>query len=100
MVHRLRTELAALRTRDRDDAKLLELAIAAERDLRSAEGTSDPARSILVPVGLSHDGVAIELFTTITTVGTPLDITLQELRIETLFPANAAARAWLAGGLD
>ena len=100
MVHRLRTELAALRTRDRDDAKLLELAIAAERDLRPAEATSDPARSILVPVGLSHDGVVIELFTTITTVGTPLDITLQELRIETLFPANAAARAWLAGGLD
>ena len=34
----------------------------------------------------------MSLFTTITTLGTPLDITLQELRIETLFPADAASK--------
>jgi len=32
------------------------------------------------------------MFTTITTLGTPLDITLQELRIETLFPASGHDR--------
>jgi hypothetical protein len=36
------------------------------------------------------------MFTTITTVGTPLDITLQELRIESLFPATAAGRRALS----
>jgi hypothetical protein len=28
------------------------------------------------------------LFTAITTLGTPLDVTLQELRIESFFPAD------------
>lgn len=33
--------------------------------------------------------------TTIATLGTPLDVTLQELRIETLFPADARTRQTL-----
>ena len=32
-------------------------------------------------------------FSTLTTLGTPLDVALQELRIETLFPADKATRA-------
>lgn len=32
-------------------------------------------------------------FSTLTTLGTPLDVALQELRIETLFPADEATRA-------
>jgi transcriptional regulator with XRE-family HTH domain len=35
------------------------------------------------------DGLRLNLFSTITTLGTPCDITLQELRIESLFPADA-----------
>lgn len=31
-------------------------------------------------------------FSTLTTLGTPLDVALQELRIETLFPADEATR--------
>jgi transcriptional regulator with XRE-family HTH domain len=95
LVHRLRHELAALHTRDAEDAKLLELAIVAGGELGVVAAAPAP-QAILVPVKLRRGGVEIELFTTITTVGTPLDITLQELRIETLFPANAAARRWLA----
>ena len=34
------------------------------------------------------DGVRASFFTTITTLGTPLDLTTQELRIESLFPAD------------
>lgn len=41
-----------------------------------------------------------DLFTTITTLGTPLDITLQELRIETLFRVNGSARAALRAAVD
>jgi hypothetical protein len=35
----------------------------------------------------------LRLFSTLTTLGTPLDVGLQELRIETLFPADEATRA-------
>jgi hypothetical protein len=35
----------------------------------------------------------IRLFSTLTTLGTPLDVALQELRIETFFPADEATRA-------
>ena len=42
--------------------------------------------------------VALELFTMIATLGTPQDITLQELRIESFFPMDAdtarVLRAW------
>ena len=34
----------------------------------------------------------LRLFSTLTTLGTPMDIGLQELRIETLFPADEATR--------
>ena len=34
----------------------------------------------------------LRLFSTLTTLGTPLDVALQELRIETLFPADEATR--------
>jgi transcriptional regulator with XRE-family HTH domain len=43
----------------------------------------------------------LKLFTTIATLGTPQDITLQEIRIECFFPADAATeetfRRWAAG---
>lgn len=94
LIQRVRHELAALHTRDAEDAKLLELVIAASGELGVA-ATAPAPQAILVPVRLRRAGVEVELFTTITTVGTPLDITLQELRIETLFPANATARTWL-----
>lgn len=41
------------------------------------------------------DGMRLNLFSTIPTLGTPCDITLQELRIESLFPANAETDALL-----
>ncbi len=34
------------------------------------------------------DGMRLNLFSTITTLGTPCDITLQEMRVESLFPAD------------
>jgi transcriptional regulator with XRE-family HTH domain len=38
------------------------------------------------------DGTTLQLFTTIATLGTPQDITLQELRIESFFPMDDIAR--------
>jgi hypothetical protein len=44
----------------------------------------------MVPVQFAKDDVTISYFSMVTTVGTPHDVTLQELRIESFFPADAA----------
>ena len=36
------------------------------------------------------NGVPLRLFTTIATLGTPHDVTAQEIRIESFFPADEA----------
>lgn len=95
VVRRLRSELSAVRTRDRSDDEMLERVIAAEAELSQSRATTPLPYAILVPVSLRRGELRIELFTTITTLGTPLDITLQELRIETLFPATARSRTAL-----
>jgi transcriptional regulator with XRE-family HTH domain len=47
-----------------------------------------------LPVTLRKDEVELNLFTTITTLGTPHDVTLHELRLETFFPADDASALW------
>ena len=44
----------------------------------------------LLTIELAKDDLVLRFFTTITTLGTPHDITLQELRVECFFPADAA----------
>ncbi len=44
---------------------------------------------------IRKDGLDLRLFSTIMTLGTPQDVTLQELRIETFFPADAASEQLL-----
>jgi len=58
----------------------------------------------LVPVAsicFRHERTVYDFFSTVTTLGTPQDVTLEELRIECFFPANPAteqqARALLGG---
>jgi len=48
----------------------------------------------LLPVALRKDRLELNLFTTITTLGTPHDVTLHELRLESFFPADEASREW------
>lgn len=47
-----------------------------------------------LPVTLRKDALELNLFTTITTLGTPHDVTLHELRLESFFPADEASREW------
>ncbi len=53
--------------------------------------------AVLIPVHLRRDDVELRLFTAVTSLSTPTDVTAQELRIETYFPADDATTAWLAG---
>ena len=52
--------------------------------------TPDFARTPLplLPVVFAKDGRTVSYFSLVTTVGTPQDITLQELRVESFFPAE------------
>jgi transcriptional regulator with XRE-family HTH domain len=52
---------------------------------------------IAVPLKLDIGGNRLSFISTITVFGTPLDVTLSELAIETFFPADEATRAFLAG---
>jgi hypothetical protein len=47
-----------------------------------------------LPFTVRKDGVELNLFTTITTLGTPHDVTVHELRMEAFFPADEATAAW------
>jgi transcriptional regulator with XRE-family HTH domain len=54
----------------------------------------------VLPMHFQKGGITLRLFTTIATLGTPRDITLQELRIESFFPMDdetrEAFRSWAA----
>lgn len=43
---------------------------------------------------LRFDGRELRLFSTITTFGTPMDITLDEVAIESYYPADAGSAAY------
>jgi len=50
---------------------------------------------VCIPVHVKKGDVELRLFTTITTLGTPIDLTAQELRVESYFPADEASDRWL-----
>jgi transcriptional regulator with XRE-family HTH domain len=53
------------------------------------------APRVCITVNLEKDGTKLALFSTLTTLGTPLDVTAQELRIESYFPADDVTGEWL-----
>jgi transcriptional regulator with XRE-family HTH domain len=68
------------------------------REVEGYDGVADLPRrlaptgdDLLVPVHYRWEGVDIRLFGTIATLGAPYDVTLEELRLETLFPADEAS---------
>ena len=58
---------------------------------------ADPSAQLdlLIPVHLRKGDVELRLFTTLTTLGTPVDVTLDELRIESYYPADDVTAKWL-----
>jgi transcriptional regulator with XRE-family HTH domain len=81
-----------------ETAALLERLLSYEgvRPLLRAEAL--PAADPVLPMVFRKGEVSLELFTTIATLGTPQDVTLEELRIESFFPMRddtaAIFRGW------
>jgi transcriptional regulator with XRE-family HTH domain len=69
-----------------------------DRIWQSSSRTTD--HTLLLTIHLQRDDLELKFFSTIATLGTPYDITLQELRIECLFPADETTeRDWQQLGL-
>jgi transcriptional regulator with XRE-family HTH domain len=64
--------------------------------LMQAAAVEDGPRPLL-PIQLRKGDTSLQLFTTIATLGTPQDITVQEIRIECFFPMNEVTAGFFAG---
>jgi len=53
------------------------------------------ADGVVVPLRFRHDDQELRFFSTVATFGTPLDITVAEIVIESFFPADDPTRAFL-----
>jgi len=54
------------------------------------------ANDVLLPIHVRMGDIELRFFSAIMTLGTPQDVTLQELRIETFFPADQASQqTWI-----
>ena len=93
-----RAEARARRCHRRQTAKSL---LKELRGYMGTDGSRAPttvtAGDLLLPIHPKVGDTELRLFSTIMTLGTPHDITLQELRIETFFPADAKSEeVWSA----
>jgi len=62
-----------------------------------APASTPDTRAILVPLRLRARGTVLSLFSTTTMFGTPRDVTLTGLAIESFYPADAPTAAFLRG---
>lgn len=60
-----------------------------------SRGALPDGTDLVLPVDVEIDGQRLSFFTTITTIGAPFDITLEELRLETLLPADPETDVFL-----
>jgi hypothetical protein len=59
-----------------------------------SQGMAGSASTLpMVPMGFINDGAVLNYFSMITTVGAPLTVAAQELRIECMFPADDETEA-------
>jgi transcriptional regulator with XRE-family HTH domain len=83
-----------------ETAALLDRLTAYDGVRAALKAPSEPAAIPILPMHFRKGDTNLRLFTTLATLGTPQDITLQELRIESFFPMDDATaktlRAWAA----
>lgn len=98
LAHRIHQELDAMGPHDPAAAELE--ALLAEKGMPEKGKVLDwddlPGPTL--NVAIEANGVRAAFFTTITTLGTAMDVTLQDLRIETMYPADDATAALFQPG--
>ena len=91
LIHRLREQIDLT-----GDPALVEIAAEAERHLGSSAGKSvreERPAEVLLPLKIRGSGGVLSFFTTTLVFGTPVDVTLSELAIESFFPADGETAA-------
>jgi transcriptional regulator with XRE-family HTH domain len=95
-------QLARLRDRTADDSwAALEREVCGYENVQRllASSSEDSAsQSLLVPCVLMLPSGRVSMFTTLTTFGTPQDVTLEELCIELFYPTDERSELVLRGG--
>ena len=71
--------------------------LAPYQDHKALRAAADMALVPVMPFNMLVNGISISMFTVVATIGTAQDVTADELRIETLFPADAATEALFRG---
>lgn len=66
-----------------------------EQEETPADRTADPMPQLALPMRIEHDGRLLSFISSISTFNTPMDITVAELAIETLLPADPATVKYL-----
>jgi transcriptional regulator with XRE-family HTH domain len=96
LLGRLRRQVAL--TADSDLVRLLNELRSYPCDQPEPEVEVPGPGDIVVPLRIRHDGRELVFFSTVATFGTPLDVTVAELAIESFFPADPATAAILHHG--
>ncbi len=68
-------------------------------DIAAQARSAEAYGGVVVPFQLSTPGGVLSFFSTTTIFGTPMDITLSELAVESFFPADAATAAALTASM-
>jgi hypothetical protein len=63
--------------------------------LSSALAVPEEGQGPVLPIHFQRDGTSLQLFTIIATLGTPRDVTLEEIRVEFFFPVDEATACML-----
>ncbi len=96
LLHRLRRQIEL--TADDDLARLYD-EVAAYPDVSLEPPPLGRAAEIVLPLRLRADDDELSFFSTVTTFGTPVEVTLSELAVEAFYPADRETAAKLAHGL-
>lgn len=96
LLGRLRRQVAL--TADPDLARLLNELRAYPCNQPEPEVDVPGPGDIVVPLRIRHEGRELVFFSTVATFGTPLDVTVAELAIESFFPADPERAAILRSG--
>jgi len=94
LIRRLRAE-AMVETRDHRIGTLLERVLGwpGVREIERIAPVDRPLPPVLT-LRFRRDDVRLALFSMIATLGTPLDVSLQDMRLELFFPADDATANW------
>lgn len=93
LLGRVRRQVAL--TRDPELSELYEELRKYPCDQPEPEVEAPGPGTIFIPLRIQHEDRELTFFSTVSTFGTPLDITVAELAIESFFPANEETREFL-----